>query len=682
MLDRLSPEDRRRWETRLNPARPAPSVKPASAGLGRSDDPVPLALIWLASIPAGLAFALLPSLACAAGVASRPWPVKRGPGEFLDPQVWNDVVDGLARSKDKTERDSLFMGVNAHDNSPVLVPRKIVNEHVHFLGGTGSGKTSVGIMGLMTQLIRAGDCSVVVLDMKGDDSALFHSARIETERTGRWFRWVTSTAGRATYLFNPLDQAFFAEKTPAEKADLITEAANLQYGTTYGPAHFTAANIEALAAAIELLEYETPLRSFRQLEEVLKDRSGQLARLSARHRQDARAVHRVIAELADPHGLNAVRGGREPNAPPAAAFERAVDCGSLFRSPQTLFFQLPSGDGANTARTTGLLALHSFFQSAAHLRGDRKVPVYVIVDEFQRVASPNVEIILQQARSMGIGAILSHQSLTDLNLGRGVDVGATVTENTAIRQTFSVRDVRQLREFSDGSGERVFLGQTWSESTSLSGSGDRTSRGLAETVGNRISVNDLILMGDRPRRSLFHLARGGGYAQYGGFPFVIDGSHVITKAEYERRQRLPWPARTDRTIVAGRRWNRHAPDPRPGVGRPSFTGADLFRGDDGPPDGGRGDDDSSDDNSADDAPTDGGPPDGESPDAGGDTLGGLDGDPGEWDEWPDRVNGAPRPGASDKLEDADAPGESDAPDDGAGSDDGVEPKAGGTPEDD
>ena len=593
LLDRLSDEDRGRWAGRLDGgseavAAGAASPRPAPAARG----PVPHALVWFAAVPAGLALSLVPPLACAAGVASRPWPPKGRPGEFLTPQVWNDVVDGIRRSTDRTERESLFMGVNAHDNSPVLMPRSLVNEHVHFLGGTGSGKTSVGIMGLMTQLIRAGDCSVVVLDMKGDDSALLHTARIETEKTGRWFRWVTSTAGRSTYLFNPLDQAFFGAKTPAEKADLITEAANLQYGTTYGPAHFTAANMHALAAAIELTEYENPLRSFRQLEEILRDKSGRLARLSARHRQDALAVHRVISELADPHGLNAVRGARGPGAPPPSAFERAIDCGSLFRSPQTLFFQLPSGDGANTARTTGLLAMHSFFQSAAHLRTDRKVPVYVIIDEFQRIVSPNIEIILEQARSMDIGAVMSHQSMSGLNLGRGVDVGPSVTENTVLRQTFSVRDVRQLREFSDGSGERVFLGRTWNESSTSAGgvTTNRVSRGLAETVGNRISVNDLILMGDRPRRSLFHLSRGEGYAQYGGFSFVIDGSHVITKSEYERRRRLPWPAVSEQTVPAGRRWNRYAPDVSPGAERPSFTGDDLFRDDDGPAAGEAGDD--------------------------------------------------------------------------------------------
>ena len=579
MLARMAPAERGRWEDRLrtDPVAAATSVAAGSSG-GRV---WALSAACLAAVPAGLAFTLAPALACAAGVASRPWPPRTRPGRFLDPHVWEDAVGALRRSKDRTERESLFFGVNAFDNSPVLVPRSVVGEHVHLTGGTGTGKTSVGIMSLMTQLIRRGDCSVVVIDLKGDDAALFETARVESEKTGAWFRWVTTTRGRSTYVFNPLDQAYFRDRTPSEKADLITEAAGLQYGTTYGPSYFTVTNYEALTAAVEHYERDRPLRSFRELERALREDSG--GSLSRKQREDAAAARGVVSQLADPNGLNAVPGDDTP----PGALARSVDCASLFRSPQTLYLNLASGDGAAVARGTGVLTLHAIFQSAAQLRSGRRVPVYVFIDEFQRLASPNLEVILQQGRSMDVGLILSHQSMSDLDLGGGVDVRATVANNTAIKQTFSVGDVAEARELSEGSGGQVFLGRSWQSRSDARG--DSVGTSWNETAAPRLSINDLMMMGDRPGRSLFQLRRGAGYAQYGGFPVLIDSCHVITEAEFRRRKAAPWPELSDETIPAGRRRFRRPPlGPEDGYG-----GDDLFAdptdgGPDRPPGGGSG----------------------------------------------------------------------------------------------
>ena len=40
---------------------------------------------------------------------------------------------------------------------------------------------------------------------------------------------------------------------------------------------------------------------------------------------------------------------------------------------------------------------------------------YLVVDEFQRIAGENFRIVLEQARSFGLGAILANQTVSDLN---------------------------------------------------------------------------------------------------------------------------------------------------------------------------------------------------------------------------------------------------------------------------
>jgi ABC-type molybdate transport system ATPase subunit len=70
----------------------------------------------------------------------------------------------------------------------VLLHKNLLHEHMHVLGGSGSGKTSCVLAPLVTQLIRAGDSAVVIIDLKGE-MAFFESVRLECERSKRTFKY-------------------------------------------------------------------------------------------------------------------------------------------------------------------------------------------------------------------------------------------------------------------------------------------------------------------------------------------------------------------------------------------------------------------------------------------------------------------------------------------------------------
>jgi hypothetical protein len=54
-------------------------------------------------------------------------------------------------------------------------------------------------------------------------------------------------------------------------------------------------------------------------------------------------------------------------------------------------------------------------------------------------------------------------------------------------------------------------------------------------------LNDILLTSDHPFRSILRISRGSGYAQYGGFPVIIESEFHISQQEYNRRCMLPWP---------------------------------------------------------------------------------------------------------------------------------------------
>jgi hypothetical protein len=71
----------------------------------------------------------------------------------------------------------------------------------------------------------------------------------------------------------------------------------------------------------------------------------------------------------------------------------------------------------------------------------------------------------------------------------------------------------------------------------------------SEQIRNRLSSNDVQLASDHPLRSIVTVARGEGYAQFGGLPFVAESAYHISRAEYQRRKSISWPELAPGTFV-------------------------------------------------------------------------------------------------------------------------------------
>ena len=93
----------------------------------------------------------------------------------VTPDRWDGFVHDIQTSSNPIERRSIYRGRIVSDGSPLIVPREVCNEHIHFLGDSGGGKTSQGLLPTMEQLLASGDCSMVVLDLKADSMELLAS---------------------------------------------------------------------------------------------------------------------------------------------------------------------------------------------------------------------------------------------------------------------------------------------------------------------------------------------------------------------------------------------------------------------------------------------------------------------------------------------------------------------------
>ena len=96
------------------------------------------------------------------------------------------------------------------------------------------------------------------------------------------------------------------------------------------------------------------------------------------------------------------------------------------------------------------------------------------------------------------------------------------------------------------SGETVFADEFYDELPAPDMLPARPKTGL------RHNTTDVLRYSADPDLSILQISRDSGYSRFGGLWFGLRTLHTISKAEYERRDNLPWPSGEEGTMVAGR----------------------------------------------------------------------------------------------------------------------------------
>jgi len=477
-------------------------------------------------------------------------------GNHFSTDEWSRYVTRIQHSKDKTERESLWIGQHADAGYPVLLHREILHEHAHILGDSGSGKSALGLAPLMSQLISASGrdhrqfvemerpkrmrkdlSSIVVIDLKGDP-ALFHGARIDAQKAGLPFRWFTNQTELATHVFNPFLQKHMTGVTPNQQAEILLDSLGLSHGDGYGRSYYSRVNRRILSRI--LTTFGSRIDSFAKLHEYTQDEKldllGKKLRISKKEREDAAEVFAAIESLAAVTALNVTPESRMGDDP---ALKHRIDMHDVCARPMVVYFYLPAAIEAASVKEIGQLALFSLLSAAVHreAKGLPNLQTYLFIDEFQQIVSENLEIVLRQARSKRIAAILANQTISDL-ITPTADLRPTVQGNTRFKQFFAATDLEQQKSLIEASGDTIDYLESWT----LDGTGIKDGEiRQSQTVVPRLSRNDVISISDKPTQSIVQISRGKGFAQFGGFPFALQSQFHVSEDEYDRRGTMTWP---------------------------------------------------------------------------------------------------------------------------------------------
>ena len=471
--------------------------------------------------------------------------------EKQKPPTWDQIIEVIKNSDNPIEKDSLFFGRLSCDGSPLLVPRKVFAEHAHFLGDSGSGKTARGLLPLMEQLISDDQSSLLVIDLKGDSQEILASLRHCANKYGEGdthipIRQFSVREDQATFAFNPFQLPCWQQLQLFQKTDVLCGALGLIYGTDYGRGYYGSANASILLATLRAFP---DIGSFEELTDRIEFVTSKPRDYGISDKLSDAGNHvKMISErLASFKALNVSKN----STPNESVCENNMDPSQLFSNQEIFYFHLSTTLGPGSSPEIARLAMFMLLTSATLTQNRRQV--YLVIDEFQRVAAHNVEAILQIARSMNVGVILANQSMTDLKRDNLVHV---VEANCRYRQWYAVSSPDEQLRLSRSSGETLDTLRSQSKSRQVDGFDVRntTSESQSEFIALRLSINDVKLASDDPRRSIALITRGAGYSQFGGMPIVVESDFHISEQEFLRRKNSPWPGVEEGSFVPAN-WN-------------------------------------------------------------------------------------------------------------------------------
>ena len=446
---------------------------------------------------------------------------------------------------DIRERDHLFIGVDTIHGRPILLSRKLLDGHAHILGSTQSGKTALALTPMISQLIRAlrpgsreytRQSSMMILDLKGD-LAMFQNTRLECERRGVRFKYFSLGYRDASYAFNPFEQTHLRDVSPDQRADMLAQAIGILYGHKYPEVYWSDLNAQVFRAL--LLNYPE-IRSFACFHHYIKDPSW-YQHTGGKLDEWKRASHVKAAadKLARITPLNVT----EKDTPSATVFRDRIDLrnlGSRQHEPEVVYFFIRATDDEMAGHTVAKLALFSLLAAVNTVPARDKKRAYVLIDEFQYIALDTLARLFEQAAGLKVSFLLANQSLHTLP----DIIQEVLAENTAFRQIFRAGSIKARRNVRDRSAESIY------RTYSFTSSNKQTSTTAEEHIGPGYFDSEITRSSYDNAVSWVEMSAPRGFSQYGGHIFTIRTPYHISKAEYERRERLRWPERDASTMIA------------------------------------------------------------------------------------------------------------------------------------
>ncbi len=324
----------------------------------------------------------------------------------------------------KTDKYFLAVSDNKQD---IVVEESTLNRHLHVLGPTGGGKTSLVILPLSRQAIEKGR-GCCFIDFKGDDVFKKYVQQRAKEK-GRKFYYFSIDPNEPSAGYNPLSSGDIHSKV-----DRIMTALELIY---HGPAGFYS-NVQAMTF-VELLKEMVQGKkeiNFLSVKDALEDPS-----FLERTDVSAQEVKGLLAAISWIAGIEVINRDE-------------LDLAKVIKDGDVVFFALKSQVNTRLAEAIGKMLIIDL-KSQAVSRKETDPPYFIFIDEFQNLACSHFVDVISKVRSANFCLVLSNQSRGNLSNVSPAFENAIFT-NSATKVIFMQEDPFDAKFWSDKTGQTTY----------------------------------------------------------------------------------------------------------------------------------------------------------------------------------------------------------------------------------
>lgn len=422
----------------------------------------------------------------------------------------------IYRWLDRVPENQYFLGLDDR-RWPVTVSATDMFEHIHILGGSGSGKTAFGVTPICVQAIRKG-AALVVIDYKGDRQAIQLLAREARARGKKFYIFTLDQRGKSN-TYNPL-----ATGTSLAKAERIMTALELVFE---GEARFyTYVQKATFIPLLTALDAQCVSYTLSDIYEIL---------------QNPKLVFKLTGQQVDENQIKGLTAALLPFAElEQINFAKAdIDLTEIMENGDVVYFDLQSALAPEASSALGkMIAQDLQYLSASRTQQSR--PAIIAIDEFQNMACMAFRNIISKVRSKNYALILANQAMGDL-LAVGDDFTNTIQVNTRTKIIFNADSPADAELFSQYTGTVLRTVSNHSENKTR-------TQGIApawlrddqrHTTGESSTEIEVPLL----HQNIFKKMPAGKSVviRRGQLATLANHSYLISKLEKDRLEQLPLP---------------------------------------------------------------------------------------------------------------------------------------------
>ena len=322
--------------------------------------------------------------------------------------------------------DKYFLAVS-DDKQDVVVEESVLNRHLHVLGPTGGGKTSLVMLPLAEQATEKGR-GCCFIDFKGDE-VFKKCIQQKAKEKGKKFHYFSIDPDEPSIGYNPLSSGDIHSKV-----DRIMTALKLIYE---GPAGFYS-NVQVMAFEGLLKEMEKANKeiTFLSIKSALINQH-----FLKRMRVDAQEIKGLFAAISSIAEIDVIN-------------RNDLDLSKIIKNGDLAFFALKSQVNTRLAEAIGRMLIIDL-KSQAVWRKEIDPPYFIFIDEFQNLACSHFVDVISKVRSANFCLVLSNQSRGNLSSVSPAFENAIFT-NTATKVIFMQEDPFDAKFWSDKTGQTTY----------------------------------------------------------------------------------------------------------------------------------------------------------------------------------------------------------------------------------